>query len=126
MARLEKDIAIQIRHCLDGYKISGIVLWWGRLNSGKIKVSYKQYIHLMPKGTPDYLALIRNKKGGITAMFIEAKSDIGKINKDQIDFANKYISIMDIFVSIIRDIKTLEHYINNIGIDTIKQMKEPG
>lgn len=126
MPRLERDIATQIRHCLDGYKISGIVLWWGRLNSGKIRAGYKQYIQLMPKGTPDYLALIRNKKDGITALFIEVKSDIGKLNDEQIEFMDKYFLIKDIYTLVIRDIKDLEKDINYFGIDKINQMKAPG
>lgn len=113
----ESDVSKQIRKSLDTWKISGVVVWWERLNSGKIQVGGR-WVQLCGKGTPDYIALIRNKQGGLTVLFIEVKSAIGQLRPDQVQFAKTY-ACADIVVAVIRDVVELNRIISDIGIDIL-------
>ena len=121
---LEKDLMKQISHRLDLYKGMGQVEWWARLQSGKVKNIYSNtWIRLCDKGTPDYIALIRNKQEGITVLFIEAKSDTGYLRKEQLRFIDKH-SKKDILVLVVKDIKHLNDMIDMIAKDVTKEMAE--
>lgn len=90
MVKLEKDLIKQIQQRLDIYQLTGEVEFATRLNSGTVKTYYGSYVKLCKKGTPDYLALIRGKSDNIIVLFIEAKSNIGKLRPDQEIFKQKY------------------------------------
>ena len=86
--RFEKDLMKQISKRLAVYKLTRGVLWYSRLQSGKAKVG-AYYINLNEPGTPDWIALI-DTPNGLLGLFIEAKSDTGKLTKDQEKFYLKY------------------------------------
>ena len=119
MVRLERDLMAQVSQRLGVYKCTGDVLWYSRLQCGKIKVGY-HWIKLCDKGTPDWLTLVRNKNNGITALFIECKSNKGKLRKEQEEFFEKYHKLKDIHVLVMTDILELDSMIDFIIPDRIK------
>lgn len=119
---LEKEVNKSIRTCLNSWSISGVVVWWTRLQCGKIRVG-AYYVQLCEKGTPDFLALVRAKTGGLAAVFIESKGHTGQLRPEQIKFQKEY-SIKDgVYVLKISDVKELGKFIDNIGIDLVKDIE---
>lgn len=121
MTEAELMTAIRKRLCV--YQLCGEVDWFLRIQSGKIE-KFGKYIQLAPKGTPDWLVLVRNKVNGITAIFIEAKSSAGKQTQEQIDFQIKYHNDKDILYYVINDISQLSGIINNIAFDRTTLLPE--
>ena len=119
MARLEKTLMKQISQRLAIWKMSGEVYWYSRLQSGKAKVG-SYYINLNEPGTPDWIALIRTPNG-LMALFIEAKSDKGKLTKDQQVFYIKH-NISCIQTIVLKDIKDLDTWILCHAVDMTKEM----
>lgn len=118
----EADLIKQIIERLKLYHHFGQVLWWSRLNSGRIKTYIGTWLMCCDKGTPDFLALIRSETGNIIAVFIEAKSEFGQLRKDQKAFMNKYKYCNDIQVLLVRDISGLTEFIDMYGVDKTKEM----
>lgn len=112
MVKLERDLSKQICELLEVYKLTGECEWWIRLNSGHVKTYYGSYIKLAAKGTPDFLALMRNRENSITALFIEAKSNKGKLRKEQVEFNNKYNHKSNLSVITITEIYHLKEWID--------------
>lgn len=123
MVKLEKTLMKQVIQQLDLYQHHKVLLWWGRLQSLKVRSRMGHWIQGCPKGTPDFLALMRNQHNGITGVFIETKSDTGVIRPEQLAFMQKYKDCNDIQVLIIRDISELKQYIDMYGIDTMLEFK---
>lgn len=117
--KLERDLMKQISQRLSVYTLTGEVQWWTRLNSGKVKTYYGSFIKLCDKNTPDFLALIRDRQDTITALFIEAKSDTGTVEKGQIAFADKYNRKDNIRVITLRDIKELDTWVDKYAKDYV-------
>ena len=117
--KLEKDLIKQTHQRLDIYKLSGEVEWFSRLNSGKVKTYYGSYIKLCDKDTPDFLALIRGRNSPLLAVFIECKSDSGKLRPGQIKFKQKYAVKECFWYLELRDIKELDEWINKNAKDFI-------
>lgn len=117
--KLEKDLIKQISQQLDIYKMTGEVEWWARLNSGKVKTYYGSYIKLCDKDTPDFLALVRGRQAPLLAVFIEGKSDSGKLRVGQEAFKQKY-AIKECFWYLeLRDIKELHNWFNKHAKDFV-------
>lgn len=114
----ESELMKSVRLRLGVYQHMGDCLWFLRINSGKIE-QFGRYIQLAPKGSPDYLALIRNKSKNITVLFLECKSSKGKQSDAQIDFQIKYHNSEDIIYKIITDITQLTDIIHNIAFDRL-------
>lgn len=57
------------------------VIWFERLNSGSVNINGR-FIKMCRAGTPDFIALIRNKNNIASILFIEAKRPGAKIKKD--------------------------------------------
>lgn len=122
MGRLESDVMKSVKRRLETWAMTGEVIWWLRINCGKIKDPYSPaWIQLAPKGTPDFIAIIRSKKDGIRAVFIECKRSDGTgiLSPDQKKFKNKYESIDYIDVLQIDDPKQLDNFIEAWAIDTV-------
>jgi hypothetical protein len=121
--RTERELMLQVKNRLSGYELTGNVLWYGRLNSLEVKTIYGGRIKGLPKGTPDWLVLVRGKFDSILALFIECKSDYGTVRPTQTEFIRKYGVKKGVSVIVLRDIKDLDEWINKYGIDITEGMK---
>lgn len=108
--KLEKEIMKQIGQRLSIYRLTGECIWHHRIQSGQAKVG-EYYIRLAEAGTPDWFAIIRGRNNEILALFIEAKSDTGKLREIQQKFIDRFIGKADVHILIIRDIKDLDKWI---------------
>ncbi len=113
----EKDLMLQVKQRLGVYELCGNVIWFGRLNSLEVKTIYGGRVKGMPKGTPDWLALVRGRSENILALFIECKSDSGQVRPTQTEFVNKYGTKEGVFVMILRDIRDLDKWIDKNSKD---------
>lgn len=118
---LEREISKQVDQALKSWRLTKVVEWYMRIQSGKVRLG-AHFMKLADKGTPDYLALIRTKENNLAAVFIEVKSPTGQLGPNQIQFAKDHIK-KDIYVLEIRDVKDLNGFINDIGIDYIKDIE---
>ena len=109
----------QVKQRLSIYEMTGEILWYGRLNSLEVKTIYGGRIKGLPKGTPDWLALIRGRADNILALFIECKSDTGQVRPTQTEFINKYGTKEGVFVMILRDIRDLDKWIDKNAKDFV-------
>lgn len=74
MSKLEKSVSASVKRYLERLEFDGCVLWWERLNSGKIRTEYGSWLQLCRPGTPDFIAVLKDRK----VYFIETKSDSGR------------------------------------------------
>jgi len=90
--QFEADLNKQIREKLELFESCGVIKWFERLNTGKVKTLYGSYLQLCREGTPDWIVILKNKQDKIAVLFIEAKSDIGlkQHREGQDDFMDKY------------------------------------
>ncbi len=120
MARLEKDLMKSVQQRLTIWKMTGEILNYHRLNSGTIRNMHTgSWVKLGEKDTPDWLALVRNRQDGVTALYIECKSSTGKLTKGQQEFSDKYNRKSGIYVLELRDIKELDKWIDKNAKDFV-------
>lgn len=117
----ESELIKEIDKCLSVRNMTGEVEWYSRLNSGRVRTVYGSYIRLCEEGTPDFLAIIRNKEKNLTVLFIEAKGQGGKLRTEQIRFAEIHNKKKDFKVIKITDIADLKNIINELAIDTVNE-----
>lgn len=122
---LEKEVVKQIDQDLSIRNMMGEVEWYTRLNSGKVRTQFGSWIKLCESGTPDFIALVRNKQNGITVLFIEAKGEGGSLRTEQIRFAEVHNKKKDFFVIKVDDISQLRTFINEIAVDKLEEIKWP-
>ncbi len=77
----ESEIKKSVVNDLKFYQISGEVVWWTRLNSGKIKTEWGAWVNLCDPGTPDFIVLTRNN----IVLFLETK----RTGKEKLDVNQK-------------------------------------
>ena len=108
---LEKDLNKKITQWLD---ILPSVIWFERINSGKVQTAWGTWIKLAKKGTPDYIALVH--AGGIAhVLFIEAKRKGESQRLEQKWFQEKVDGIANVYYLLVDDILTLVNKINDIS-----------
>lgn len=110
--RFEKELMLQVKQRLSIFEMTGEILWYGRLNSLEVKTIYGGRIKGCPKGTPDWLALVRGRSNNILALFIECKSNTGTVRPSQTEFINKYGTKEGLFTMVLRDIGDLDKWID--------------
>lgn len=120
--KLEKDLIKQIKNRLDLYRLTGEVEFYIRINSGSVKTYFGSYVKLAAKGTPDFLALVRGREDKILALFLEAKSDTGKLRKEQEQFKQKYAYKEGFWFMELRDIKELDFWIEKNSKDFVNSL----
>lgn len=113
----------QIKHRLELYKMTGVVEWWERLQSGKVRVG-RCFVRMSAKGTPDFVVVLRNRSRNLSLIFIEAKSDTGQVRPDQMSFISKYNNGRDVHSIVIRDIKVLDEFIDRLGVDKVSELPD--
>ncbi len=75
----EAQVLSKVTKKLQFLKITGDIVWYTRLQSGRIG-----NITLNRAGTPDLMALVNNRDGTISALFIEVKrSGIKRLRYEQ-------------------------------------------
>lgn len=120
---IEKDLKTSVQNRLSIYELTGEVVWWERLNSLKVKTIMGTWVQGCRKGTPDIIALIRNRESGITALFLELKSSTGKLRPEQVEFYDKYNKKKDVVVLTINAPFQLDHWIDKYAKDFICHLK---
>ena len=112
MSKLEKQISKEVKIALDALEASGAVLWWERLNSGKVRTEYGGWLQLCKNGTSDFIALLP-VEGGILPYFIETKSDKGRQTPAQLQFEEK-VEACGCLYELIRDVKDMRVTIESV------------
>lgn len=103
MSKLEKDVSKEVKIALDALEASGAVLWWERLNSGKVRTEYGSWIQMCRMGTADYIAILPVHLG-VMVYFMELKSDTGEQTIQQKEFQKKVESWGGIY-EVIKDVQ---------------------
>ena len=68
---------------LDTLTFTGDIVWYSRLNSGKINLG-SRWIHLCRPGTPDIIAIVDCENGNIKVLFLECKrSGLKRLSYEQ-------------------------------------------
>ena len=118
--KLEKEIMKQIKHRLEVWRLTGYVINFHRLNAGTVRNSNTgSWVKLGDKDNPDWIVIVRNREDGISILYIEAKSDKGRIRTGQTEFINKYGTKEGVFVMVLRDIKDLDKWIDKNAKDYV-------
>jgi hypothetical protein len=119
----EAEVSKEIKRTLEVLKCCGDVIWYCRLNSGKVHDSRSgAWIQLCEKGTPDFICIIWNKAKSLSVIFIEAKhSNGGKWEDEQREFCNKYCK-GDIYYFLIKDPTILQKKIMDIAYDRLNDI----
>lgn len=112
MSKLEKSVSSDVKNTLSALELAGAVLWWERLNVGKVKTQFGSWIHLCREGTADFLAILP-VTNGVMVYFIECKSDTGIQKPKQSDFQKKAESWGAIY-EIVTDVKQVKTTVENI------------
>lgn len=121
MAKLEKDTMLAIRKHLSVWEQTKVVLYHERMHSGMIRHEGR-YIRMCKQGTPDFIAVYRNRQGLLGLLFIEAKSDTGKLRPDQILFRDRYKGMQDIFFMVCTDVSQVNTFFSINGYDYVKDI----
>jgi hypothetical protein len=108
---LEKELNKQIIQWLD---ILPSVIYFERINSGKVQTAWGTWIQLAKKGHPDFIALIHGD-GIAHVLFIEAKRKGEKQRDDQKWFQDKVDGISNVHYLLVDEILTLVNKINDIS-----------
>ena len=111
---------------LEVYKFSKVILWWERLNSGKVRTEYGSWVQMCQKGTPDFIAVIYDKNKNIKVLFFECKRSDGKgtIRLEQKIFMQEMEKYKDIHCHIIENPKEVDAIINKLGYDSTVELPE--
>lgn len=115
----ESPVITDIRKCLDKWKFSKVVTWYSRLQCGRIRDSYGNWIWLCDKGTLDFLAHFINRNNELAVVWIEAKRADGKgeASPDQIEFIAQQSQHKNTNCLIIEDVSLVNKYFNENGFD---------
>lgn len=111
----------QVSDRLKLYSLTGEIIWHSRLQSGKVRQGL-YFIKLCDPNTPDWLSLVRMKDNTVTALFIECKSDSGKLSIGQKHFHDTYNKQKDVVVMVLRDIKELDKWIDKYAINKVHSL----
>ena len=112
----ESEVMKRVKSLLDLLEYQKVIIWYERLNSGKVQVGYS-WIQMARKGTSDWIIVLRNKEKSLSVLFVECKSDVGTLRPEQKKFRDGFDGIKDIYYFIIRDSKELGMLIRQIGFD---------
>lgn len=66
----ENDIKSSVIRYLKSSNACGTVVWFSRLNSGKVQTQYGSWMQLCESGTPDFVVLTKHN----VVVFLETKS----------------------------------------------------
>ena len=110
----EAVVSKDVKNKLKWLETQGKIIWWERLKSGKVQ-SGSSYIHLCRTGTPDFIAVMRNKRDTLTVLFIECKrGNGGRLSPAQKTFMEQHHNGKDILFLVVNDVGVLTRAINDI------------
>ena len=112
MGKLEKSVSKEVKLALDALERSGAVLWWERLNSGKVETVHGGWMQLCRQGTADFIAILP-VVDGVMVYFIETKSDTGKQTPQQVSFQKSVESWGGIY-EVVTDVKQVRYTVEKI------------
>lgn len=93
-------------------RMTGEVINFHRLHAGKVKNQFSNaWIKLGDKNDPDWIVLVRNREDKITLLYIECKSDTGKLKPGQEEFIKRHSHKTDVVCMVLRDIKEFDKFI---------------
>lgn len=119
--KLEKDLMKILGNRLSILRMTGEVINFHRLQAGKVKNQYSNsWIKLGEKDDPDWVVLIRNRENRITLLYIECKSDIGKLRPGQEEFIRRHSQKTDVVCMLLKDILEFDKWINKNARDFVK------
>lgn len=121
--KLEKDLVKQVKNSLSVLKMMGDIEWFSRLNSGKVQTKYGSWIQMCDVDTPDFIAILRDKDKSLCVIFIECKSDTGSLSNGQVKFKNEYDKKKGFYFLELRDIKSLQTFINDLGYNRLNDIE---
>ena len=119
----ESEVSTQVKKILARLESSHDIHWWERLNSGRVKTEYGSWLQLCRPGTPDFIMVCKNKQTTISIIFIECKSDTGKMSPEQHDFCHRYVCQPYIYYFVISDPYKLSGQILDIAYDRVGAIK---
>ena len=111
----EAEISKQVKKRLDYYQYFGEILWYTLLQSLKIQ-HHGHWIQGCKPGTPDYIAIVRNKQLTLSVIFIEVKSEKGQLRPEQKAFAQLYKDVKNVHVFTVRDSEQINEIIETISV----------
>lgn len=113
MSKLEKDVKEEVNKALQGLEQSGKLLWYSRMQAGKVNVGY-QWIHLGRNGNPDYIAFFKHKNI-VYVYLIELKRESGgEWRGEQRECCSKFSGIENCIYEVVTDYKQLYRTIEGI------------
>jgi len=122
--KLEKDLMVQLKNRLGVLRQTGEVINFHRLNSGTVQNKLtNSWLKLGEDGDLDYISLIRNKDNGITILYIECKSDTGKLRDSQKEFIRRHGNKPDVFIMILRNILEFDKWMGKRGRPKLPENK---
>jgi len=124
----ESPVLKKVSDTLGVYEFHKVVIWWERLNSGKVRSMYSgRWVGLCDKGTSDFVAVIRNREGGLSLLFIECKRGDGQghLSEYQEKFRDKYKALKDVYYMEVIDSYQVKSLLERIGIDRTSEIVMP-
>lgn len=120
----EDTIKKQMRKKLEILESAGDVVWFERLNSGRIITKWGSHIRLCRDGTPDFVCVIVNKNKTLSVLFIECKKSSGFIWSDeQQAFKDRYTKVEDVHYILCSDVPLFIKYFWAVCYDRVNDIK---
>ena len=111
MPKLEKDVMKEARIALDNLERCGAILFYERLNSGKIRTEYGSWIQMCRPNTPDWIVIMMSKYG-LVVYFPECKGGNGRQSEGQKQF-QKNVEGWSIY-ELVTDVQQIKTTVENV------------
>lgn len=121
---LEKEVLKSVLNKLSSWQSMGDIIWFTRLNSGRIKTEYGTWLKLCDIGTPDIVVILRSHRGNnLNLVFIETKRNAKqKLRPEQAEFRSRFLGMTDVWYLVIHDVNDLIENIENLIPDRLKDI----
>lgn len=122
---MESDVSGSIKSVLSQLYIAGDILWWSRLQAGRIQKG-NHWIWLCEDGTWDFACMFTNRSKGLSFMFIESKREDkpAKLRESQERFYERYSNKhKDIHFVVAKDGNSLKRHILSLCHDRLGDIR---
>ena len=93
---------------LSSWQARGLVIYYTRVNSGKVETKWGTWIQLAEKGTPDIFAFL-NVNGTVYVYFIECKRPNGGVwGYEQQEFKFKFKGVKNVIYELVDDCRQVD------------------